>query len=121
MSKQQKSNQNGALNRATTAAHPGTPFTDAGLTPSPKNPPMSVTSDFTAQTNPGVDFQLTPNLQELTPNARKAKLLHALASALGVLVVWKRVELGGKRGWALFFDETRWVVDPQTHELTPYE
>lgn len=121
MSKQQKSFRSGASNHATTAPRQVTPSTDAASTLLPKSPPMSVTLDSTVQTNQAVDFQLTPNSQELTPNARKAKLLHALAAGLGALVVWKRVTLGGRQGWALFFDETLWVIDPQTQELTPYE
>ena len=114
------SNLNGESNPATIARRPVTPSTNAVLTPSPKNRPISDTSATTAPTNQTVDFQLTPNLQTLAPNAQKAKLLNALAVALGALVSWHKIELGeGRVGWALYFDETKWMVDPLTHELTP--
>jgi len=118
MTKQQKSNQNGGLNGAMTVPHQVTQSSSADLTPLLTSPLISDTSASTVpQKN---DSPLTPNSLGVTPNELHTKLIHALAVKLGVLVEWRKVELGdGRTGWALFFDERKWLVDPLTKELTP--
>ena len=42
------------------------------------------------------------------------------AAKLGKAVEWRNITLGdGRKGYALFFDETKWLIDPVTFELLP--
>lgn len=83
-----------------------------------ENRPISVMLDTTAPQSH--NSPPTPNSQERSPNANYASLIHALAVKLSKLVEWRKVELAdGRHGYALFFDSAKWLVDPDTKELTP--
>lgn len=111
MTKQQKSSQVGVLKGETTGNHQGTQSTNGG------NPSMSVTLASTAQQSP--TSQTTPNSLG-NPLLTQAKIIQVFAAKLGKAVEWRNITLGdGRKGYALFFDETKWLVDPMTFELLP--
>ncbi len=74
---------------------------------------MSVTLASTAHQN-----QTSPAI----PNSllTQAKIIQVFAAKLGKAVEWRNITLGdGRKGYALFFDEAKWLVDPMTFELLP--
>lgn len=111
MTKAQKSNPVGVLKGEMTEPPQGTQSTNAG------SPSMSVTLASTApqsQTSP-----TTPNSLG-NPLLTQAKIIQVFAAKLGKAVEWRSVTLGdGRKGYALFFDEAKWLVDPMTFELLP--
>lgn len=111
MTKKQASSRAGVLKSEMTDSQQGTQFTNA------ENPSMSVTLASTAPKNQ--NSQATPN-SLVNPRAVHAKIISAFAEKLGTLVEWRRLELGdGRTGYVLFFDDTNWLVDPVSRELTP--
>jgi len=120
MTKKSPSKANGGLSAGTIEPRQGTPSSGAGLTPLAKSPTMSDTLVFTAPQNP--NFPHTPNSQKMPPNVVWGKIIQTFAAklcALGALE-WRSWELAdGRRGWGLFFDNSKWLVDPLTKELTP--
>lgn len=116
MTKKRKSNRNGASNGAMVEPRPDLPYTGVELTLTPENRP---TSDMSASTAPkSRNSPPTPNSQE-TPNALHAKALGAFAAKLGALVEWRHIQLGdGRRGYALFFPDARWIRN-SSGELLP--
>lgn len=111
MTKAQKSSQVGVLKGETTEPHQGTQSTNAG------SPSMSVTLASTAPQSP--TSPTTPNSLG-NPLLTQAKIIQVFAAKLGKAVEWRNITLGdGRRGYALFFDETKWLIDPMTFELLP--
>ena len=111
MTKARKSNQVGVLKSETTGIHQGTQSTNAG------NPSMSVTLASTAPQSP--TSPTTPNSLG-NPLLTQAKIIQVFAAKLGKAVEWRNITLGdGRKGYALFFDETKWLIDPVTFELLP--
>jgi hypothetical protein len=107
MTSPKKSAQSGVLNDETTAPPQDLPSTNA------VNPSMLVTSGTTAPTSHN-----SPD----TPNspAVAAKMIQAFAAKLGALVEWRRVRLpSGRSGFVLFFDVSKWEVDPVSKALRP--
>ena len=107
MTKQRKSSQVGVLKSETTETHQGMQSTNAG------SPSMSVTLASTAHPN-----QTSPAI----PNSllTQAKIIQVFAAKLGKAVEWRNITLGdGRKGYALFFDEFKWLIDPLTFELLP--
>jgi hypothetical protein len=111
MTKAQKLSQVGVLKSETTGIHQVTQSTNAG------SPSMSVTLASTAQQSP--TSQTTPNSLG-NPLLTQAKIIQVFAAKLGKAVEWRNITLGdGRKGYALFFDETKWLIDPMTFELLP--
>ena len=111
MTKRQKSSQVGVLKSETIETHQGTQSINGA------NPSMSVTLASTAPQSP--TSPTTPNSLG-NPLLTQAKIIQVFASKLGKEVEWRNVTLGdGRRGYALFFDETKWLIDPVTFELLP--
>ena len=107
MTKQRKSSQVGVLKSETTETHQGMQSTNAG------SPSMSVTLASTAHPN-----QTSPAI----PNSllTQVKIIQVFAAKLGKAVEWRNITLGdGRKGYALFFDESKWLIDPMTFELLP--
>ena len=107
MTKQRKSSRVGVLKSETTETHQGMQSTNAG------SPSMSVTLASTAHPN-----QTSPAI----PNSllTQAKIIQVFAAKLGKAVEWRNITLGdGRKGYALFFDESKWLIDPMTFELLP--
>lgn len=115
--KKSKSNRTGALKRVTTGIPPVGQSSSVELTLSPTSPIMSDTLGLNHQKSH--NSLPTPNLVK-TPNAAYAIALGTFAEKLGALVEWRHVELGdGRRGWALFFPDAKWSVNPKTHKIAP--
>jgi hypothetical protein len=111
MTKKRKSSQTGVLNEGMTEPQRATQSTNAA------NQSMSVTLVSTARQSP--NSQHTPN-SLVNPHLMHVRIISAFAAKLGALVEWRKIELGdGRTGYALFFDEKKWLVDPVTKELTP--
>lgn len=111
MTNKQKSNQAGELKGATIDTQQGTQSSNE------ESPSISVTLASTAHQNQ--TSQPTPN-SLANPHLMHAKIISAFASKLGTLAEWRKIELGdGRTGYALFFDESKWLVDPVSKELTP--
>ena len=111
MTNSRKSNQVGVLKSETTETQQVTQSTNAG------SPSISVTLASTAPQNP--TSQTTPNSLG-NPLLTQAKIIQVFAAKLGKAVEWRNITLGdGRRGYALFFDETKWLIDPVTFELLP--
>jgi hypothetical protein len=110
MTKAQKSSQVGVLKNETTETHQGMQSTNA------VSPSMSVTLASTAhpnQTSPAIPNSVNPLLTQ-------ARIIQVFASKLGKAVEWRNITLGdGRKGYALFFDEAKWLIDPMTFELLP--
>lgn len=109
MPKQKSSTQGGVLNAETTASPPALPSTNG------ENPSTLGTLDTTAPKSP--NFQPTNRL-------RVARLTQAFAKKLMELGLaeWRKIALKtGEQGWAIWFPEAKWRVDPDTHELVPRE
>jgi len=101
----------GVLKGETTVPQPGMPSTNA------ESQSISVTL---ASTVPQNQSSLTTHNSPVKQNLTHAKIISAFAAKLGALVEWRSIELGdGRTGWALFFDEKKWLVDPVSKELTP--
>ena len=111
MTKARKSNQVGVLKDETTEPRQGTQSTNAG------SPSMSVTLASTAPQSP--TSPTTPNSLG-NPLLTQAKIIQVFAAKLGKSVEWRNITLGdGRRGYALFFDDAKWLIDPVTLELLP--
>ena len=111
MTKARKSNQVGVLKGETTEPLQGMQSTNAG------SPSMSVTLASTAPQSP--TSPTTPNSLG-NPLLTQAKIIQVFAAKLGKAVEWRNITLGdGRKGYALFFDETKWLIDPMTFELLP--
>jgi len=120
MTKQSRSKVNGELKDAETAHQKGMQSSNVGLTPLARSPLMSATLDSIAPQSP--TFQPTPNSQEIPPNVTWGKIIQVFAHKLVELgaLEWRSWELAdGRKGWGLFFDNQKWLVDPMTKELTP--
>ena len=107
MTKAQKSSQAGVLKGEMTEPPQGTQYTNGA------SPSMSVTLASTAHPN-----QTSPAI----PNSllTQAKIIQVFAAKLGKAVEWRNITLGdGRKGYALFFDEAKWLIDPMTFELLP--
>jgi len=110
MTKAQKSSQAGVLKSETTEPRQGTQSTNAA------SPSMSVTLASTAPQNQ--NFPAIPN--SVNPLLTQARIIQVFASKLGKAVEWRNITLGdGRKGYALFFDEAKWLIDPMTFELLP--
>lgn len=111
MTKAQKSSQAGVLKSETIEPHQGTQFTNGG------SPSMSVTLASTAPQS--LTSPTTPNSLG-NPLLTQAKIIQVFAAKLGKAVEWRSITLGdGRKGYALFFDESKWLIDPMTFELLP--
>lgn len=118
MTRKQKLDRSGELKDVMTDTQQDTRSSSAGLTPLAENPHTLVMSGSIPPLSPS--FQATPNSKKISPNVTHSKIITAFAAQLGALVEWRKIELGdGRTGWALFFDEHKWLVDPFTNELTP--
>lgn len=103
MTKNKRLDQSGVLSEGTTGSPPASPSTNAG------SQSMLGTSASIAQTSPS---------SQLTPNSTHAKMIQAFAAKLGALVEWKKITLSsGRVGYALFFDVSKWEVDPVSKAL----
>ena len=77
---------------------------------------MSVTLASTA--HPSQTFPAIPS--SVNHLLTQARIIQVFASKLGKAVEWRNITLGdGRKGYALFFDEAKWLVDPMTFELLP--
>lgn len=111
MTKKHKSNQAGGLNEGMIVLQQGM------LSSRGANLSTLATLDLTAP--PKQAFQATPN-SLVNPHLTHVKIISAFAAKLGTLVEWRKVTLvDGREGYALFFDQKNWLVDPMTKELTP--
>ena len=119
MTKRLTSKANGELKGGMIAIPQGMQSSSAGLTPLARSPHISGTLDSIAPQSP--TFQPTPNSQ-IPPNVLWGKIIQVFAHklvALGALE-WRGWELAdGRKGYGLFFDSKKWLVDPLTKELTP--
>lgn len=110
MTKKRKSSQTGASKGEMTGNLLGTQSTNVG------SQSISVTLDTTAPKNQ--NSPLIPN--SLGTRLTHARIISAFAEKLGDSAEWRRVTLGnGQSGYALFFPDTNWTVDPVSRELTP--
>lgn len=111
MSSELKLDQVGVLKDEMTELPQASQSTDAA------SPSTSAISATTAKTKSPKVSQLTPNFQD-APNA--ARIIQALAKALGTLVEWKKLTLGdGREVYALCFPVSKWEVDLVSKELKP--
>ena len=46
------------------------------------------------------------------------RVIHAFSAKLGEAVSWHHIELTNKSGFALFFDDKLWKIDPESNALT---
>ncbi len=110
MTDPQKSSLIGVLKDETTDSLQDTPSTNA------ESRSTLGTLGSEAPQNP--ISQRTPN----SPNATLSRFIQAFAAKLVKMkmVEWRKVTLGDNRtGYALFFPEDKWRVDPDTGELAP--
>lgn len=120
--KKQTLNPSGELNAEATATLLGTPSSKEVLTSQQGNRPILVMLDSTVSQKQG--FQLTTKQEEVieAPNDTDIKLFLASAAKLGTKVEWIRITREDEsKGYALFFSDNNWQVDPQTRELKERE
>lgn len=107
MTRKPNSTPAGVLSAETTADPLALPSTNA------ENPSTLGTLGTTPPTNPSSLPTQTLQVARLTQAFGK-KLV-----ALG-LAHWRKVKLKtGETGWALWFPQSKWGIDPETHELVP--
>lgn len=120
MTKKSQLKANGELSGEMTENRQAMQYSNAELTPLARNLRTSDTLGTTPQQK--INFQVTPNSQAIPPKTFYGKVIQTFASklvALGV-IEWRSWELAdGRKGWGLFFDSAKWMVDPMTKELTP--
>lgn len=111
MIEKKKLEQVGVLSAGTTDSQRDMQSTNVGQSS------MSVTLASTVQKSQ--NSQVTPNSLP-NPIQTYARIISVFATKLGALAEWRKIELGdGRTGYALFFDEKKWTINPVSIELTP--
>jgi hypothetical protein len=113
MSKRSRSKVTGELSAAGEKQQSATQSSKEESASKQESPNTSATSASSQSPQSPTGFRVTQSSVEIDDVSANVQVLTALATKLGALVEWKRLELGdGREVIALCFPLEKWVVDP---------